>query len=463
MKNSRTTGQSFIKGAIIISLGGFISKVLGAVYRIPLTNILGGEGMGIYQMVYPLYCILLTVSASGIPTGIARLISSGTGDGAERRAFRLYGAVGLLGTLIMYALSVPLARVQGEPAIALCCKLLSPSVFFVSVLSIVRGYFQGLGNMYPTALTEIAEQVIKVAVGCALSYVFRENLALAVASTLFAVTVSEVVSTAAACLWYFRRRKKLPLYRVPEPPAKDILRFTVPLTLTAIAMPLSQLAESIIIVRLLRGITADATALYGIFSGCAITIINLPVSVTYGLAAAGVPQISPLAESGNMPEAKKQSFKALLITFAVSLPAAAGLYIFAPLAAKLIFGSLGEEQRAVLITLIRILAVSSVTESLVQTSSACITALGSPVKSTVTQWTTAILRVALAAALIKFTNFSVYGAAWAANCSYFVAMLMNFWYIIRAGKNRRGKNNEDNADRFGNFGGRLKPSGKAGA
>ena len=463
MTANRKTGQSFIKGAIIISLGGFISKLLGAVYRVPLTNILGSEGMGIYQMVYPLYCLLLTVSASGIPTGIARLISSGTGDGAERRAFRLYGAVGLLGTLIMYALSVPLARVQGEPAIALCCKLLSPSVFFVSVLSIVRGYFQGLGNMYPTALTEIAEQVIKVAVGCALSYVFRENLALAVASTLFAVTVSEVVSTAAACLWYFRRRKKLPLYRVPEPPAKDILRFTVPLTLTAIAMPLSQLAESIIIVRLLRGITADATALYGIFSGCAITIINLPVSVTYGLAAAGVPQISPLAESGNMPEAKKQSFKALLITFAVSLPAAAGLYIFAPLAAKLIFGSLGEEQRAVLITLIRILAVSSVTESLVQTSSACITALGSPVKSTVTQWTTAILRVALAAALIKFTNLSVYGAAWAANCSYFVAMLMNFWYIIRAGKNRRGKNNEDNADRFGNFGGRLKPSGKAGA
>lgn len=451
--------QSFIKGAVIISLGGFISKVLGAVYRIPLTNVLGGEGMGIYQMVYPLYCILLTVSASGIPTGIARLISSGTGDGAERRAFRLYGVVGLFGTLIMYALSAPLAKIQGEPSIALCCKLLSPSVFFVSVLSIVRGYFQGLGNMYPTALTEIAEQVIKVAVGCALSWAFRQNLALAVASTLFAVTVSEVISTAAAFLWYFKHRKKLPLYRVPEPPAKDILRFTVPLTLTAIAMPLSQLAESIIIVRILRGITDDATALYGIFSGCAITIINLPVSVTYGLAASGVPQISPLAESGNFDEAKRQSLKAILITFAVSLPAAIGLYIFAPLAAKLIFGSLADGQKAILITLIRILAVSSVTESLVQTSSACITALGSPVKSTVTQWTTAILRVALAAGLIKFTNLSINGAAWAANCAYFVAMLMNFWYIIRAGKKRRGKHDEDNADRFGNYGGRLKPEG----
>ena len=100
--------QSFIKGAILISLGGFVSKLLGAVYRIPLTNFLGGEGMGIYQIVYPLYCILLTVSASGIPTGIARLISSGKA-GAERQAFRLYGTVGIIGTIVMFFLSSPLA------------------------------------------------------------------------------------------------------------------------------------------------------------------------------------------------------------------------------------------------------------------------------------------------------------------------------------------------------------------
>lgn len=60
-------GQSFLKGAIIISVGGFIAKLLGAIYRIPLTNVLGGEGMGIYQMVYPLYCLLLTVSATASP------------------------------------------------------------------------------------------------------------------------------------------------------------------------------------------------------------------------------------------------------------------------------------------------------------------------------------------------------------------------------------------------------------
>ena len=396
--------QSFLAGAIIISVGGFVSKLLGAVYRIPLTNILGGEGMGIYQMVYPLYCILLTVSASGIPTGISRLISSGRGAGAERQAFRLYGAVGVIGMLIMFVLSAPLAALQTEPAIKLCCQLLCPSVFFVSLLSVVRGYFQGKGNMLPTATTEIMEQVIKVAFGVAFSYLFRGNLPLAVASTLLAVTISEIISTGVALLWYFKKRSKPPLYRVQSVPVKSILRFTVPLTLTAIALPVSQLFESIIAVRLLRAGAENATALYGVFSGCAITIINLPVSITYGLAASSVPQISPLAESGDMAGAKKKAFKSLAITLAVSLPAAVGLYFLAPLATRLIFGSLQGEEKELLISLIKILAVSSVTQSLVQTSSACLTAMGYPVRSTVTQWTTAFLRVGLTAGLIAFTG-----------------------------------------------------------
>lgn len=453
--------QSFLAGAIIISVGGFVSKLLGAVYRIPLTNILGGEGMGIYQMVYPLYCILLTVSASGIPTGISRLISSGRGAGAERQAFRLYGAVGVIGMLIMFVLSAPLAALQTEPAIKLCCQLLCPSVFFVSLLSVVRGYFQGKGNMLPTATTEIMEQVIKVAFGVAFSYLFRGNLPLAVASTLLAVTISEIISTGVALLWYFKKRSKPPLYRVQSVPVKSILRFTVPLTLTAIALPVSQLFESIIAVRLLRAGAENATALYGVFSGCAITIINLPVSITYGLAASSVPQISPLAESGDMTGAKKKAFKSLAITLAVSLPAAVGLYFLAPLATRLIFGSLQGEEKELLISLIKILAVSSVTQSLVQTSSACLTAMGYPVRSTVTQWTTAFLRVGLTAGLIAFTGLSISGAAWSANCAYFVAMVMNFCYIIMAGKKPRGKDksNENNADWIGGFKGRLNAGG----
>ena len=448
--------QSFIQGALIISLGGFISKILGALYRIPLTNILGGEGMGIYQMVYPLYCILLTVSASGIPTGIARLISSGNGTGAEKRAFMLYGLIGVAGSFLMYALAGPLASVQHESAIRLCCVMLCPSVFFVSMLSVVRGYFQGRGNMYPTAVTEVSEQLIKVALGCTLAYIFRHDMNLAVASTLFAVTVSEAVSTLIAVYWYRRNRTVQPLFRVASVSYGAILCYTVPLTFTAIAMPVSQLVESIVAVNLLRNITDGATSLYGIFSGCAITIINLPVSVTYGLAAASVPQISPLAEKGDEEGAKNKAFKALLLTFAISAPAAVALYVFAPLASRLIFSSLGEGEKELLVRLVRIMAVNAVSLSLVQTSSACLTSLGSPIKSTVTQWISAVLRVAVTAVLIAFTSLSISGAAISANCSYLVAGLINFWYIIRYKKKKsREDGSENNVDRIRYARGRL--------
>lgn len=336
--------------------------------------------------------------------------------------------------------------------------MLCPSVFFVSVLSVVRGYFQGRGNMYPTAVTEVSEQVIKVVIGCVLAYIFRANLALAVASTLFAVTVSEVISTAIALVWYSGKKARRPLYNPSRVPYSAIIKYTIPLTLTAIALPASQLFESIVAVRLLREMTDGATALYGIFSGCAVTIINLPVSITYGLAAASVPQISPLAEKGDIDGAKKKAYKSMLITFAISLPASVVLFAFAPLAVKLIFASLADGEKTILVNLVRIMAVNAVTLSLVQTSSACLTSLGRPVRSTLTQWTTAILRVALTAVLIKFTNLSIAGAAISANCCYLVAALMNFWYISRE-KSNGSKRNEDNADRIGSNGRRVDETG----
>lgn len=422
--------QSFVAGALIISAGGFISKILGALYRIPLTNILGGEGMGIYQMVYPLYCILLTVSASGIPAGIARLISSGCAPGAEKSAFKLYGFIGVLGTIAMYLLARPLASAQGEPAVGLCCKLLAPAVFFVAVLSVVRGYFQGRHNMIPTAFTEVCEQLLKVLAGVAFAWQFRGNMPLAVASTLFAVTLSEGFSALFAVMLYRGDGARRPLFSERSAGYGAILRYTVPITFTAIAMPVSQLAESIVAVNLLRSAGLEATALYGIFSGCAVTIINLPVSVTYGFAAASVPKIAPLASSGDVQSARAAALKAILITLGVAIPFSIALYVFAPLAADIIFRSLTAEQNALLVRLVRIMSINAVTLSVTQTASACLTALGTPVRATAVQWVTCALRVGLAALFIS-RGFSVEGVAIASNIAYFVAAAVNLWYTVR--------------------------------
>ena len=155
--------QSFLKGAAIIAAGGFLAKLIGALYRIPLTNLIGGYGMGLYQMVYPFYCLLLTVSATGIPSSIAKMVAEKRAQGVSgkpvlKSAFILFLAIGALGTLLMMALSPLLSRAQDCADLKNGYIALAPSVLLVSAISVFRGWFQGENNMLPTALSEVTEQ-----------------------------------------------------------------------------------------------------------------------------------------------------------------------------------------------------------------------------------------------------------------------------------------------------------------
>lgn len=150
--------------------GGFIAKLIGALYRIPLTNLIGGYGMGLYQMVYPFYCLLLTVSATGIPSSIAKMTAEkrarGISDkGVLKSALILFLSIGAVGALLMTALAPVLSRAQDYPDLKSGYIALAPSVFLVSAISVFRGWFQGENKMFPTALSEVTEQVVKVGLG----------------------------------------------------------------------------------------------------------------------------------------------------------------------------------------------------------------------------------------------------------------------------------------------------------
>ena len=183
---------SFIKGAATIAAGGFIAKIIGALYRIPLTNLIGGHGLGLYQMVYPVYCLLLTVSATGIPSSIAKLTAErlGKGEGDKplfRTAMKLFLLIGLIGTALMCMLAPLLSRAQGSEEVRAGYYALAPSVLLVSAISVFRGWFQGKNKMLPTAVSEITEQVIKVGFGLLFAYLYRGNVQKAVVFLLLAV------------------------------------------------------------------------------------------------------------------------------------------------------------------------------------------------------------------------------------------------------------------------------------
>ena len=438
--------QNFIRGALIVSVGGIAAKILGAFYRIPLTNLLGGEGIGIYQMVYPLYCLLLTVSATGIPSGLARLVSQAQASGSRlgmravlRKSLTLFSVIGLVGTAVMFLFAPLMSAAQNEPLAVNAYRALAPSVFLVSVLSCFRGYYQGQSNFVPTAVSEVVEQVVKIAFGLYFAYQYRSNTVTAVVFTLLSVTVSECAATVFMLAAALRQKQVRPLYRdrAMLPRAAALLRVTIPVTIAAGVLPLSNMIDSILIVNLVGRYSDSATALYGLYAGAATTLINLPVSVCYGLAAASIPLVSSLTENGEAEKAEKKCAFALKCTLFLALPAAVFLFAFSLPVAQTVFPSVKGEQGIVLSGLVRGLSSSCVLLALVQTLSACLTGSGRAKISAISMTAAVAVKLILEFFLLRVPQISIFGAAYASAACYLVAFGINLVYSIKDRKNRR--------------------------
>ena len=436
-----TKNLPFLKGAVTIATGGFVAKLIGALYRIPLTNLIGGYGIGLYQMVYPFYCLLLTVSATGIPSSIATLEAGelAKGDTARnvfRPALKLFLWIGLVGTILMLMLSPVLANAQGESSLVAGYIALAPSVTLVSAISVFRGWFQGRNEMRPTAISEIIEQVVKVGFGLLFAYLYRGNIQKAVVMLLFAVTISEFV----ALLFMVFRYKRVPApillkEKLVKVPTKEILKTSVFVTLSSLLLPLSNLVESVLLVRLLGGYAENAVALYGLFSGGAVTIINLPVSVCYGVAVASVPSVSKDRAEGN-ENTRKSVFRALIVTLLISIPCAIGLYLFAPTAVGLIYRALSASEKTTLVRLVRAFSLSAVTLSGLQTASACLTAQGRAKYAVLSTALGVGVKILLDVVFVSNPKYSIMGAVFASNACYAFIFLLNLLFNFR-GNNRK--------------------------
>ncbi len=433
--------KELIKGAAWIALGGFIAKLIGALYRIPLTNIIGGRGLGLYQMVYPAYCLLLTVSATGIPSSIAKLTAERIGKGESPKplfstAMKLFVAVGLVGGLLMAVVAPFLSHAQGSEEVLFGYYTLAPSVLLVSAISVLRGYFQGRSRMFPTALSEVTEQIVKVGFGLFFAYRYRDNIPKAVVFLLLSVSLAEVVALAVLLLLYRFSKGKREGKEGGRVALKHILRLSIPVTFCSILIPLSSLLDSVLVPKLLGVYAEDALTLYGLFSGGAITVVNLPVSVCYGIAAATIPAVAR-ARTNEKDSPRKRVFFSLTLTLLIAIPAAVGLYLFAEPMARVIFRSLTTEELSTLVKLVKATAVSAITLSGAQTLAACLTAQGKPQYAAISMLVGVTAKTVAYAFWLKNPKISIYGVAYATNLCYLVAFFLDFVYNLIVLKRRR--------------------------
>ncbi len=424
--------NSIVKGAFFLSLGAFISKLIGAIYRVPLTNLLGSYGIGLYQAVFPVYLIMLDFAGLGVPNAMASLIAGDKESNASKylkSSLILFSVLGIIFSVLMGLSSDVLPKLQGESNTKWAYVFLSPAVFFVALISCFRGYFQGKADMTKTCLSQIIEQVIKAVLGIILVYFFKGNIPFAVGLATLAISVSELFALVYLIVSYKKTKEKEPKIKTEFfKTSKELVKSVFPVTLTGIFVPLMQTIDSFIIINILSRYMVDATSTYGIYSGVALTIINLPVSLCYGISASSIPYIAKDRTDNSL------IVKPVLLTLLFSIPFAVVIVLFPSQIVGVLFNRLSEGEMFTASRLVAVMSVNVVLLSMLQTVNGILIGKGRYYTPLLGMGVGLIVKVVLTVLLLSIRSINIIGAGVGLIACYFFATMIN---LISVGKGRK--------------------------
>ena len=333
--------RSLALGALILFFCNFVSRVLGFAYKIILVRILGSEGIGLTEMVSPVYAFALVVSGMGIPLAMTRLIASSLGRRSFadikriwQISFKILCLSGLFFSVVFYCFADVIIGIFAiDDCIVACFKIMIPAIFIVTVCSCYRAYFQAIKQIAVIGYSQNLEQICRVGFGIALAWYF---IPYSLEKAVTAVSAATVIGELAGLLYIMQRYR---MYK-PAPGSTAVLSdrkiikylFTVgmPVTLQRLVMSSVLVVQSVLIPNLLCAgglAAAEATAAYGNFSGVAMSLIHLPGIFTSTLAMAVLPAV---AESGGQKDLLcSRVNQSLQLTALIGIPISVIFYQYA--------------------------------------------------------------------------------------------------------------------------------------
>ena len=369
------------RGAFWLSLGSFTSKLIGSVYRVFLPRVLGDYGVGLFQMAYPLYAILLAISVNGIPTALAKemaeKLAQGRGSEAEQLASWAQLVLGIMGLGLAFVTELAAPWIAGtlfrEPAAVWALRALSPALAFVALEASFRGYFQGYQDMRPTAVSQILEQVSRVMVMFPLAYRFLPyGIDKAAAGATLGAPLGALAGMIFLGMERFKRGRWSLRGRLPLRALGRLTSVALPMSLSGLLFPLMLMADSMFVPSrlMLAGYSLEvATARFGQLSGEAMPLINLTMVVGAALAVSLVPSIARAILGNQRGEANRQVENAVHLIWLLCLPMAGGLMVLARPLTWLLYGESGAASALTVLALgSPILAIQQVIGSSLQAS-----------------------------------------------------------------------------------------------
>ena len=347
-------GQNFIVQAGILAIAGFLSKIIGTIYRTPLTAIIGNEGNGYYGAAYYVYVIILTIASYSMPTAISKIISGYLARKEYRNAQRVLKCAFLYVTVMGVLASVILffgADLFLEKNSAIVLRVFTPTIIIYGYLGVLRGYFQAHRTMVQTSVSQILEQILNALVSIFAAY-FLTNMIKDGDATTRAIygacgsalgTGSGVLAGLLFMVGMYMLNRKVIRNRVKRDRTVEVESYRIilrhmlfivtPIIISSCIYNMNTVVNQTVFTKILmylKGFTeADASKLYGVYSGRGVVIANIPVAIGAAMSSAMIPTVSTLYEKQDYEGINARVRDGVRATMFISIPAAVGLMVLA--------------------------------------------------------------------------------------------------------------------------------------
>ncbi len=428
--------QSLTKGFAVMSTAGIITKIMSFLYIPFLMAIIGDEGTGVYGAIYQVYVFIYVIANSGIPVAISKSISELTALENHKDALRTFKIarsylilLGLALTLIMFFTSGTMASLLKNEKAALGIAVLSPTLLITAIVSSYRGYFQGQGNMTPTAVSQVIEQIINIIFTLLFAHLFRKSVEWSCAGATIGTSVGALM--AAVYLVYIFSRNKNPYelksnknVRVTRLPYKKlagrIIKYSLPITVCVAAQYAGNLIDlANIMTRLQAGgyTESEASKLYGLLFKYQ-QLINAPIAIAAALAATILPIVSAAVALNDRSQINQKINYAFRLCFIIAIPSAVGLSVLSkPVYSILRYGS-GYYLMAYGSIVLVLMSVSQIQTSILQGA-------GRLYKSTFYLMLGITVKIIVNYFLIGIKNINILGAIISSIVGFSVSIMLN--------------------------------------
>ncbi len=435
-----TDKNSFVKGAFVLALANVTVKIIGAVFKIPLARLLGNSGMGIFSTAYSVYTWVFVLATAGLPVAVSKTVSESYARGRVAETSRiLYVSImlmliiGLAGSFLLWRFAVPIGNIMGNPDAVYGFKAVAPSIVFLSLTAALRGYFQGRQNMLPTAISEVAEAVGKLCAGIWFAGMFSKyGIGYAAAGAMLGVCIGEICGFAVVVIIYLCKRGKE--YRVATRECdgrmqilKRIISLALPVTLGSSVLSLANMADTATIMKRLAraGLTYnEALDAWGAYSGFAVSLFNMPVSLLGVMGICAVPAVAGAYTEGKS-RIEQTVLSAIRLTLIFALPCGVGLSLLSKPVLMLVYKNATATAPLSLLGFAVIpVAVSMVAGSILQ-------ATGNAVVPVRNMLLGAAVKLLINYILVAQPEINIMGAPIATLTSYMLIMILNLLSVKR--------------------------------